>query len=322
MPPFSTAMELQPSVANVTIEKASFRHAAAAFLRRYWPVLFIVVLMLFLYGQVIAELISDWYRNGDDAHGFFVLPISGYLIWRKRDTLARLPCRPNFAGLLLVLGSLGLLVLGSLGAEFFLTRVSLVATIVGLAVYLRGWETVQALTFPLLFSLLMIPLPRIIYYQLVFPLQLLASQLTILGLERLNLFPVIREGNLLFLPHYTLEVIEACSGVRSLLALLALALGYGYMAQTSKVIRGALVLLVVPLAIFGNALRVMLQALIAHYQGLDIAGGPWHQIAGLITFVSAAVLLLLADRVLGALHRHLATTFGPTNTDVSCTILS
>lgn len=308
MLPFSKVIDLPPPVASVNTHRRSCTSVASAVLSRYWRVSLIALLMVFLYGRVIGELVSDWYKNGDDAHGFFVLPISAYLVWRKRDTLAALAAAPRLANLWLVMGSLALLFLGILGAEWFLTRVSLVAATAGLVVYFRGWRTVRVLAFPLSFSLLMIPLPGIIYYQLVFPLQLLASRLAIFGLERLHLFPVLREGNLLFLPHYTLEVVEACSGVRSLMALLALALGYGYLAQSSKLIRGVLVLLVIPLAIFSNALRVMLQAVILRYRGFDIAVGPWHQTAGLLTFMSAAALLLVADKVLSRVHRRTATT--------------
>jgi exosortase len=284
-------------------------HSVIEVLTEHRRIVLIILLMLMLYGAVIFELIADWCKNGDDAHGFFVFALSLYLIYRKRDVLCSLPCEPSFAGFWMLLASLGLLVLGSLGAEFFLTRISLLSAIVGLMVYVRGWKVVHALRFTLLFSLLMVPLPGIVYYQLVFPLQLLASRLAIVGLELLNLFPVIREGNLLFLPHYTLEVVEACSGVRSLMSLLALALGFGYILRTSNLSRVVLSVLVVPLSILSNALRLVVQALIVTYWGLDIGSGPWHQAAGLLTFMSAALLLLVADKVLVSLQQRRGTTF-------------
>lgn len=284
-------------------------HSVIEVLTEHRRIVLIMLLMLMLYGAVIFELIADWCKNGDDAHGFFVFALSLYLIYRKGDVLRSLPCEPSFAGFWILLASLGLLVLGSLGGEFFITRMSLLSAVVGLVVHFRGWKVVHALRFPLLFSLLMVPLPGIVYYQLVFPLQLLASRLAIVGLELLNLFPVIREGNLLFLPHYTLEVVEACSGVRSLMALLALALGFGYTLRTSKLSRVALSVLVVPLAILSNALRLVVQAIIVKYWGIDIGTGAWHQAAGLLTFMSAAVLLLVADRILVSLERRCGTTF-------------
>jgi len=303
MLPFSKGMELQAAEGSASTQRLVSHGAAVVFLKRYWPTIVLVVLMSILYGEVIRYLIADWYKNGDDAHGFFVLAVSAYLVWRKRKVLPEIDAKPSLAGLPVVLGSLGLLFLGHLGAEFFLSRVSLLTIIIGVVVYFRGWQTVRVLAFPFAFSLLMIPLPGVIYYQIVFPLQLLTSRLAIFGLECLNLFPVIREGNLLFLPHHTLEVVEACSGVRSLMALLALALGYGYLAESSKLIRGLLVLLVVPLAILSNALRVMIQAVIARYQGVDITDRSWHQTTGMLTFLSAALLMLLADRLLNSVRR-------------------
>src|SRR5262249_9749287 len=158
------------------------------------------------------------------SHGFFVPLFSSYLIWRRRDALAQMPARSSWWGMICVLGSLGLLFLGSLGAELFLTRVGLVGTIVGLVWFFFGAAMVRALAFPLAFLLLMIPLPAIIYNEIVFPLQLLASRFATGCLQQVHAFPVLREGNLLILPNHTLEVVEACSGIRSLMSLTALAL--------------------------------------------------------------------------------------------------
>ena len=263
----------------------------------HWSLLLLILVLLLLYGPVILELARDWYKDGNNAHGFLVPVVSAYLVWRKRNLLKRVTTKPSFAGLLVILASLGLFILGSLGAEPFLMRVSLIGNITGLILYFGGRNVLHALLFPIVFLLLMIPIPGIIYYQLMFPLQLLASRLVMYALDRLNYFPVVREGNLLILPHYTLEVVDACSGVRSLVSLLALALGYGYIVGASRVIRGSLALAVVPLAIVSNAFRVMLEAFIVHYYGVRVAEGWWHESLGLITFTSSALLLFVAERL-------------------------
>lgn len=304
MPPSSKSAVLESPVADVTVKHRGLTKTVASYLAEHWRFLLFVLVFLLLYRAVIVELVKDWYKSGDNAHGFFVPVVAAYLVWRKHKVLAILPCKPNLAGLGAVMGSLVLLFLGSLGAESFLTRVSLVATITGLVLYFRGWESLRALAFPLGFLLLMIPLPGILYYQIVFPLQLVASRVAIFGLEKLDLFPVIREGNLLMLPRYTLEVVEACSGVRSLMSLLTLAVGYGYLAECSYLVRTVSVLLVVPLAVLSNAIRVLLQAVIVRYRGLDIAEGTWHQLTGLLTFILAAFLLLLATQTLAKLHKN------------------
>src|SRR5438270_7249315 len=300
---------MESPVAEVSIQQRGLSTAViASCLAVHWRLLLLVLVFLLLYGTVILELLKDWYKSGDNAHGFFVPLVSGYLVWRKRRVLTKLHSKPNLAGLCIIIGSLALLYLGSLGAEWFLTRISLVAAIVGLVLYFRGWQSLRALAFPLGFLLLMIPLPGIVYYQIVFPLQLLASRLAIFGLERLDLFPVVREGNLLILPHYTLEVVEACSGVRSLMSLRALALGYGYLAECRYAVRTLLILFVIPLAVLSNAFRVMVQAVIVRYQGLDIAEGNWHQLTGMLTFIFAALLLLLTAQALNKLYGNPQTT--------------
>jgi exosortase len=256
-----------------------------------------VIALAMLYLPVLIGLMEDWYKDGNDAHGMFVPLVSAYLIWSKRHIIMQVTCQPAALGLLLVAFSLGLLFLGTLGAELFLARVSLVLILAGLIVNLRGWETLNAVRFPIAFLFLMIPLPGLIYYQLVLPLQLFASRLVTFGLETLNLFPIVREGNLLILPHHTLEVVEACSGVRSLMSLFTLAVGYGYFVQANKSIRSILILLVPPLAIFSNAFRVFLEALVVHYRDVDLAEGTYHMAMGVITFVVAALLLLASERV-------------------------
>lgn len=147
--------------------------------------------------------------------------------------------------MLVVLFSIGLLFLGSLGAELFLARISILGTICGLIVYFSGGALLRAMAFPLVFLLFAIPIPALIYNEIVFPLQFIASKFATSTLDMLNLFPVMREGNILILPHMSLEVVEACSGIRSLMSLLALAAGYGYLVERSTFVRWFLFLAMV-----------------------------------------------------------------------------
>jgi exosortase len=215
-----------------------------------------------------------------------------YLIWLKRDCLGRTEKRPTLIGLGLVLVAIGLLYLGSIGAEVFLARVSLVLVIVGLVLYFWGVPRLRVLAFPLCFLFLMIPIPAIIYNRIVFPLQLLSSRFATTTLEMIKIVPVLREGNLLILPHCTLEVVEACSGIRSLMSILALALGYAYLAERSRSIRAFLVVAMVPVAIVGNGLRVVLAALLAHYRGAKTVDSFLHPISGVVIFLVAVLSLL------------------------------
>jgi len=258
----------------------------------------ITVLVGTLYAPVFIGLVHDWYKDPDYSHGPFVPLLSGYILYRKRGKLAAAPVHPTWLGLIVILGSLGLLFLGNLAAEYFISRISLLGTIVGIILYVRGGKQLQSLAFPLAFLLLMIPLPTIVYDQIIFPMQLVTSRLVTGTLENVQLFPIMREGNLLITGRYSVEVVQACSGVRSLMTLLALALGYGYLMEGRPAIRIMLACSVFPLAIFGNALRVCSQVMLAYYLGASVTEGLWHSLLGLIGFSSAAGLLPVVHEIL------------------------
>jgi exosortase len=258
-----------------------------------WQSYLLVAVVLALYAPILARLANQWYSDADYSHGFLVPLLSGYLVWRKRDDLAKIPVRPSFFwGMFVVLGSLGVLFLGSLGAELFLSRTSLIGVICGLIIYFRGWATLRALAFPIAFLLFAIPIPNLIYNEIVFPLQFIASAFATRILEILNIFPIMREGNVLIMPGMRLEVVEACSGIRSLMSLLALAAGYGYLAERSNFVRWFMVLAMIPLAMISNGTRVMITALMTHYIGPKAAEGFMHEFSGWVIFVVATVLFL------------------------------
>ena len=265
----------------------------AELLRKFgWQGGLLVAVLLALYAPVLVRLVWHWWTNPDYSHGFLVPLLSAYLLWQRRDQLAEVARRPSNWGLLVVLGSLGLLFLGSLGAELFLTRISIIGTICGLIAYFSGWKLLRAMAFPLAFLLFAVPIPVIIYNEIVFPLQFLASRFATSCLETLNLFPIMREGNVLIMPGMRLEVVEACSGIRSLMSLLALAAGYGYLAEKSIAVRWFLFLAMVPLAIVSNGTRVMITALMTNYIGPKAAEGFMHEFSGWVIFVVATALFL------------------------------
>jgi len=257
-----------------------------------WQGLLLVAVLLALYAPVLRILLDQWYRDPDYSHGFLVPLLSAYLIWARRDKLRQVPRRPSLWGMVIVLGALGLLVLGSLGAELFLARFSLLCVICGLIVYFSGGAMLRALAFPMVFLLFAIPIPGVVYNEIVFPLQFIASKFATWTLEQLNLFPIMREGNVLILPGMSLEVVEACSGIRSLMSLLALAAGFGYVVERSTVVRWILFLAMIPLAIISNGTRVMLTAIMANYMGPQAAEGFMHEFSGWVIFVVATALFL------------------------------
>lgn len=270
-----------------------------------WPLALLVVVLIGLYFRVGVRLVAQWYNDPDYGHGFFVPAFVAYLIWLNRDRLSKIEDKPTWVGVVGIVGSLGLLFLGSLGAELFLTRVSLVGMIASIVLYFHGWRFLRVLAFPLAFLLLMVPLPVIIYNEIVFPLQLMASQLATFVLQTTNVIPILREGNLLILPNYTLEVVEACSGIRSLMSLITLGLGYGYLVERSWLVRTILVLAMIPVAVVGNASRVMLTAVLVYVKGPEMAEGFVHTMSGMLIFFIAIITLIVLHSGLKYISRKL-----------------
>jgi len=254
-----------------------------------WPTI-LSALLLLLYASVLKNLVVQWWSDPDYSHGFFVPLLSGYVLWRQRERWMKSEIKPNNFGFLVLLGAIGLLLIGSLGAELFTSRISLLVLIGGMVLFLAGWRFLRAVSFPLGFLIFMIPLPTIVYNQITFPLQLLASRFATFWLELLDV-PVLRDGNILVLSNYSLEVVEACSGIRSLMTLISLAVIYGYFLERRLWVRILLVVLMVPSAIVSNAIRIMGAGMMAHRFGPAAAEGFLHEFSGWVIFLVSLLLL-------------------------------
>jgi len=252
----------------------------------------------FLYRRVIAKLVYDWMNDGNYSHGFLIVPIAAYLVWERRTRLTAEPIKPSAFGLVILGGSLATLGAGILGAELFLSRVSMIGVVAGVVLFTMGWRALRRLAFPIAFLLLMIPIPAIIFNQIAFPLQLLASKAAEFTLSGLGI-PVLREGNVIVLANTSLEVAEACSGIRSLISLVTLAIVYGYFTDKRVWARLVLALAAVPVAVFANGVRVAGTGVAAHYYGAAAAEGFFHTVSGWTLFVVAFVMLFGIQRVLG-----------------------
>jgi len=275
----------------------------ASWKSRSWVVWFTILLSLLvlLYASVLKLLVAQWWTDPNYGHGFFVPLFSGYILWHQRERWTKSEIEPSNFGLLVMLGAVALLFIGSLGAELFTSRFSLLVLIAGIILFLAGWKMLRAVAFPLAFLIFMIPIPVIIYNQITFPLQLIASRLATVWLELVGV-PVLRDGNVLVLSNFSLEVAEACSGIRSLMSLIALAVAYGHLAEPRRWVRYALVVLMVPSAIVTNAMRIMGAGVLAHKFGPQAAEGFLHQFSGWVVFLATLVLIFLCHWIL----RHVA----------------
>jgi len=260
-------------------------------------------LLIACYGPILWALVRQWNNDADMGHGFFVPLIAGWIVWQKLPALAAEKASPNWWGLAIVIyGGLQLYV-ATLGAEVFLSRTALVITLIGMVLLLGGTRYLRSLAFPLFLLFFMIPIPAIIYNKITFPLQFLASELANWALDFMNI-PVLREGNILHLSETTLSVVEACSGIRSLLSLTFLALVYGYFFESSIWMRVVLFVATVPIAMIANASRVTLTGILSEHDP-KLAEGFFHTASGWVIFMVALAALLVFHQGLRAASRFL-----------------
>jgi len=239
-----------------------------------------------LYGPLFPKLVADWGTDAMYSHGFLVIPIAAWLVWRGRDAWRSVPARPANSGLFILLLGVATLVAGTLGAELFLTRVSLIPVVAGTIAYVYGWRRLRVVAFPLVFLIFMIPLPTIVFDRVAVSLQLAASTLGERLLQAANV-PVFRDGNLLRLAGGTLDVNDACSGIRSIVALVMTTALVGHLAETGPSRRIALIAASVPLAIVLNGARVAVTGLTVTQFGMAAAEGIVHTLTGWLVFVGA-----------------------------------
>ena len=259
-------------------------------------IVWVAVLLGVCYAPVIYFLVKQWYDDADMGHGFFVPVIAGYIVWQTRDLVAGRKPKPNWWGLAIMIWAGFQLYIATLGAELFLARTSLVISIIGATLLLGGIEYITAFAFPLFLLFFMVPIPAVIYNQITFPLQLIASQASEVAISVLQI-PVIREGNVLVLPSQSLNVVEACSGIRSLLTLTFLSLVYGYFCEKRTWIRVTLFFATIPIAIIANAGRVTMTGVVSEIN-TDLAEGFFHEAQGWVIFMFAFAILAVLHQVL------------------------
>ncbi|MFN8179567.1 MAG: exosortase/archaeosortase family protein [bacterium] len=257
-----------------------------------------------LYGPLVPELIRDWRSSGDFSHGPIVPLIAGLLLWVRKDAWRAAPSRPFLPGLVLLGLALAQYLLGVAAAEFYLQRASVVPFLLGWALTVWGPARARVCVFPVAFLLFMIPVPTLLWTAWSLPLQLLATRAAGVVLDVCGV-SAVRTGNVLHLPGCTLEVAHACSGLRSLMALLAMAAILadgsllGDVGPRRPAARVLLVLAAVPVAIATNALRVSATAVAVARTGPGAAAGWLHELTGLIVFAAALGILWGGRRFLG-----------------------
>lgn len=257
----------------------------------------IAAAFLFTFAPVLMGLWNFWLASDEYSHGFFIIPIALYICWTKKETLAETIVIPSGWGLMIFLPSLAIY-LGARYAEIStISSLSMITCLVGMVYYLFGWRILKEVSFPIFFLLFMIPVPSQIYSSLTVPLQLFVSQASVILASFLDL-PIYRDGNVIHLPDRTLEVVQACSGLRSLITLLTLSLIMGYFTLRSNFFRIFLVLMAMPVAIVVNIVRVLIMVVVLFYFQYDLTEDYVHTIYGLVIFTLALGLIFTFQRVL------------------------
>jgi exosortase len=288
------AVEIPPERVGAAIDQARRR-------RKIYGALAFIAITVTMYMPILRYMALQWYNDENYSHGFLIAPLAAFFAWERRGQLRQAAIVPSWWGLVpLALGSLTLMI-GRLGTELMNMRVSFVLTLIGLVLLFLGRQIFRILAFPLLLLFLMVPLPESLVNIVAFPLQLVAADLAVKALFFLNV-PALREGNIIHLANAKLFVAEACSGLHSLVALIALGVVFAYFFRKSAVERVVIVLSAIPIAILVNSFRVALTATLTDRFGESFAGGVIHETQGLFTFGLAFLLLLAEAGVLSRLR--------------------
>src|SRR5258708_1508281 len=257
-----------------------------------WQGVTILVVLLVVYWGVLSRLFTQWMHDKNFQHGIFVPAFSLFVLWKTRKQFQNVAPAPSWSGLPLIVLGLFLLILGDFGAELFLARVSMLGCLAGLMVLFHGWALFRAVLLPWAFLILMIPIPVIVFQKVTFPLQILASKLASAVLPLLGVV-VHREGNVIELAAMKLEVVAACSGIRSLLSLLTLSIISGYLIVDRKWVLVVMAIASVPIAVVANRFRIVGTGVLVQYWDPDKAEGFFHLCEGWLIFVVSLIMLFV-----------------------------
>ena len=259
-------------------------------------------LLILIYLPTIIDLAGDWWTDANYSHGFLIPIVSGYLLWKKRDELRQLPVSRDMRGLVVFVLGLILFIVANGAAEYFSVRFSMIVSLFGLIFYFFGPAIIRKSWFELFFLCFMMPIPYVIYFAATFPMQLLASKITAGVLNGIGM-GVVRQGNIIHIQGYSLEVAEACSGMRSVMALLALGALFAYTTQKRFSAQLILFLSTVPIAVAANVFRVFVTSLLAYTVTDEVTKEPLHSVMGLSVFVVAFILMFIVGAILKRVYR-------------------
>jgi exosortase len=264
-------------------------------------ILFYLALLILLFLPVLSDLVTQWLNDENMGYAFFVPIVAGYVVWLDRERILAAPVKPCWPAMALVVWGFLQMLLGLLGALSFVSRTAFVISLVGVVWTIAGTAVARTLRFPFVLLLFMVPIPLYVYQRMTIPLQTVATQLAARGLDIIGI-PVWQDGNVLNLPDRQLDVVEACSGIRSLLSLTFLSLAYGRLFETRTWVKVALLVATLPIAILCNGARITLTGMLTQYWPA-VADGIYHAFEGWVIFMFELVALVGFHKLLGRFGR-------------------
>jgi exosortase len=263
-------------------------------------------LIMFLYFPELRFMIHEWLNQYHYSHGFLIPLISLFIIWMKREALRASSVQPDFKGLFIILLGISLLLIGYAGFEPFIRRYSLIITIMGLIYFLLGKQISKILLFPVGYLIFMIPMPYIFFKSMAVHLRFISTKATYAISEFLGL-PIIQDGTTLCLPNATLEVVDWCTGIQSIIAVTAISVLYAYLTQRSLISKISLILVAIPIALVGNIFRLVITVYLTYLYGQSVLKGFVHQFQGTINFLFTVFLLIIAGGIIKKIDMKLTT---------------
>jgi exosortase len=278
-----------------------------------WKFVIVFALLAAVFYPVYPDLWNTWMNHSNNSHGILVPVISLYFIWDRRSELRKCVISSSNWGLLVLVCSLVFYLLALVGGIAFISRMMLVFSLVGTVLYLFGGKHLKILAFPLFFLVFMVPVPVSVIGLVSLPLQAFATKVSA-GIIQTCSIPVLREGNMLYFVQTQLEVAEACSGIRSIVAITMLSTVFVYLSKGRLLQKIIILCSAIPVALLANILRVSGTGILAHFYGDQVARGFLHEFSGLAVFIFGMLILFLEYMALNKLFTK-SNSFSGNNDD-------
>ena len=270
---------------------------------RSWPwILATTVLLVAVFHEGLREMVRAWSGREEYSHGFLLPFVAGFLIWQKKDVLETLPFKGSWTGLLIVCAGLVFYVVGELGTLFIIVQYAFLVVLAGLLLAFLGWPAFKVIAVPLFVLVFMVPLPDFLLQGLSGQLQLLSSKIGVF-IIRLFDISVFLEGNVIDLGNYKLQVVEACSGLRYLFPLMALAFIAASLFRGALWKRAVIFLSSIPITILMNSFRIGAIGVLVDRWGVSMAEGFLHDFEGWVIFMACTGVLVIEMWLLARLGK-------------------